>query len=549
MRFLPLAFLTTFVTAAFVPSASAADQKAGFLGKTERKWSDELKPSNPADTRRSAAFALGKLGGQSLDSIPLLVQALKDSDATVRDAAAYALGEICASLGEKPNAINQWDRTGPALMAVLARDGDAYVRRSAAFALGNQGRNAAPAQEILLKALDDRDAIVRQQAARALGRIGDVEPAAVVRLCSTLADPDPLVRRDSALALNQIGRPAARPALRPLLDRFKVDKDAEVRHAALDALVNLVDSEDKNLIKDFLPALNGEDSEAKRSAALAIANIGGPEAARAIGTLCDILRDDDPVLKHLAAAALANLGSEAAPAVPELGRLLTDPDPLTRRNACLALGRIGPKSEPAVTGLIGLLKQDEPDDVRRYAAEALFDIGPAAVKAAPALKRLLKEDRNAKVRVKCVVALGNFNADQEDIRAALEETLTETETAENASLVRYNAALVLAEHLKERVSNNTINVLQEALFDKGLQIYTGSSAKVKGTGGEARSGQSNVTETDEGDGRELIALGLVNVGRRANRPEIIKGLEDAAQSKSDRVRDAAKQALKAVRGK
>jgi HEAT repeat protein len=532
---------------AIAPARTLAAQQEGFLGKPEPQWSEELKPSHPAPVRRSAAFALGKLGGQAYYSIPRLVTTLEDPDPTVHDAAAYALGEICAALAENPNAASQWDHTGNALMAVLAKDEDARVRRSAAFALGSQRRNAASAQAAVRKALTDKDAIVRQQAARALGRIGDGDAAAVGSLCVALSDGDPLVRRDAAMALNQIGQPSARQAVRPLLERFKVDKDANARRAALDALVNLVGPDDKNLAKDLLPALKADDVETKRSAALALGNIGGPETARAVGPLCEILRDDDPMLKNLAAAALANLGPDAAPAVPDLGRLLSDSDPVTRRNACLALGRIGARSEPAVPDLVRLLKRDEPDDVRRYAAEALASIGAGAVKAVPELKRALKDDPNAKVRVKCAVALGNHDLGQQNIRQALEDTLTET--GADTALVRYNAALVLSDHLKNEVSMKTIDVLQEALFDKSLQIYGGSTAKVKGGGGEARTGDSQVTESDDGDGRELIAQALAEIGRRANRPEIIAGLEDAAQSKSERTRDAAKQALKAIKGK
>jgi hypothetical protein len=185
--------------------------------------------------------------------------------------------------------------------------------------------------------------------------------------------------------------------------------------------------------------------------------------------------------------------------------------------------------------------------VRRYATESIYLIGSGANKAIPALKRVLKEDANTKVRVKAVVALGNFELRLPDLRAALEEPLAET--SPDTTLVRYNAALVLSSQLGQDVSAKTIDVLQAALFDKNLQIYGGSSAKVKGTGGESRAGNSQVTESDEGDGRELIAKALSQIGRRANRPEIIDGLEDAAQSKSERMRDAAKEALKAVKGK
>src|SRR5437762_2901203 len=71
----------------------AAAQEAAFLGKPRSRWTSELTSSDPC-VRRSAAFALGRIGPAASLAVPQLVQALKDVDPNVRDAAAYALGEI-----------------------------------------------------------------------------------------------------------------------------------------------------------------------------------------------------------------------------------------------------------------------------------------------------------------------------------------------------------------------------------------------------------------------------------------------------------------------
>ena len=528
-------------------SAPLSAEQSGFLGKPANHWTDDLKPAQPVPVRRSAAFALGKMGGQAFDRLPRLVEALNDPDASVRDAAAYAIGEICASLG--PDAASQWDLTGPALLNALAKDTDGHVRRSAAFALGSQGRNAASAEKALRTALRDPDPIVRQQAARALGRLVEVEPEAVQALCGSLADADALVRRDAAQALGQLGQPAALPAIRPLLARFMEEKDANARRAALDALVSLVGPDeraDKALVRELLKALRTDDDDVRRAAALGLGNIGGPDAAQAVGPLCELLRQDDPLFQSQAAAALANIGPQAALAVPALTDALSASDAATRRNAAFALSAIGPRALPAVAKLVALLDSKQPDDVRRYAAEAIHKIGPEAMEAIPALKRALKEDKSKEVRVKAVMALGNHEFTARGVREALEETLPETR--DDMAVVRYNAAVVLTDHLKENVSVKTIDVLQAALFDRDLSVYAGSSARVKGTGGEAATGDSRVSEANNGDGREVIALALAEIGRRANRPKIIEGLEDTARSPNEGAREAAKKALKAVKG-
>jgi HEAT repeat protein len=105
--------------------------------------------------RRNAAWGLGAL--HESEAVPALIDALKDTDAGVREQVAWALGAI----GDK--------RAVDGLMGALG-DAAAGVRKQAAWALGALGdRRAVPA---LTKCLKDTDAGVRKQAAWALGAIG-----------------------------------------------------------------------------------------------------------------------------------------------------------------------------------------------------------------------------------------------------------------------------------------------------------------------------------------------------------------------------------------
>src|SRR5689334_13430061 len=104
--------------ALFVP----AIQGQSFLGKREAAWLKELQEGQGKD-RRSAAFALGKLGPVSDNVLAALVTALKDRDAAVRDAAAFALGEIAE--GREADRVQR--RAGQELLARLTDD-DARVR-------------------------------------------------------------------------------------------------------------------------------------------------------------------------------------------------------------------------------------------------------------------------------------------------------------------------------------------------------------------------------------------------------------------------------------
>jgi HEAT repeat protein len=499
---------------------------------------------------------LGKLGTEGQQAVPRLLRALDDKDDSVRDAAAHALGEIALALGDGGEFL--WDETGRTLLKSLANDADPRVRRSAAYAVGCIKPRQANAITALRQALKDRQAMVRQLAAWALGRMGiQASPDALTDLCAMLDDPEPLVRREAANALGDLGQILAQGMPRKLLERFHKESDGNVRQALLDALVNLVGPEDHALAGELLALLDDDDADTVRAAALALGNLGGVEAAAAVPALRRALQDGDPAVTSLAAGALANIGPAAAPAIPELARALSDSDPKTRRNAALALGRIwepadrslqarlAPQVKLVVRPLIALLDPREPEKVRRYAIEALQSIGPLAEEAVPELLRVLQKDASVEVRVKSVMALGTQGIERIKAVPALEAVLLEKERA--TVLVRYNAAVVLGMELGERVNEKTLAVLQEALFDNGLLIYTGSSAKVTGAGAEAKGGDSEVTSNEEGDGREIIAKALASIGPRAARPRIIEGLEDAARSHSESVRKAADKALRAIK--
>ena len=105
--------------------------------------------------RRNAAWALGALDAS--EAVPALIEALKDTDAGVREQVAWALGAI----GDR--------RAVDGLIGALT-DTAPGVRRQSAWALGAIGDRRAVSA--LTKCLKDAEAGVRKQAAWALGAIG-----------------------------------------------------------------------------------------------------------------------------------------------------------------------------------------------------------------------------------------------------------------------------------------------------------------------------------------------------------------------------------------
>jgi HEAT repeat protein len=540
-----------------------------FLGKSASEWVQELKDPQPS-VRRSAAFALGKLGNRATSAVhPLLDLLQSDKDAGVREAAALAIGEIGSTSSRQ---------VLPELRKLLVnKKEEAAVRRGVAFALGCYGPKADSAVPELVAAVSESEDLVRPSAAWALGRLGKKAGADGVRaLCEALADKDdPLVRREAAAALGEIGReeragtkrsekeePATREAVDPLLDCCRKETDTEVRKTALGALVNVVDARDKGTdrargIQALLHKLqqNGGDPEEIREAALALGNIGGPEAASAVKVLCETLKDkeDDPHNRRLATAALAGIGPDGAEAVPDLAEALKDPDAQVRRNAALALGNMRERAEEAVPALVKLLDPRDPaDDVRRYAMEALAFIcekpgDKVILESLPTLRKVIQEDPSWRVRQRVVWVLACLsNQELKNVVDDLKPVLAEKKA--EPRLVRYEAAVLLGLRLGPDAPDKTLDVLLENLNDKEIRIYEGSGASVSGTGPEAKSGTGTVTENLAGDARFLPAKALGTIGAKANRPDIVDSLKEAAKAEDKKVSEAARDALKKITG-
>ena len=158
--------------------------------------------SNNSGLRNNALVALQRYPEQAKVVIPVMINALQDSDQDVRVMAVKALNEIDPQTAAKsdvvqilvecllsslklppnmPSCANEAvitlgklhrepDLAVPALVQSL-QSADIYVRQNSAHSLGEFGNRARPAAPALLKALEDSDVQVRKQAAAALKRI------------------------------------------------------------------------------------------------------------------------------------------------------------------------------------------------------------------------------------------------------------------------------------------------------------------------------------------------------------------------------------------
>lgn len=520
---------TLGLLAAIWLSISTGAMGQSFLGKNARDWERQLKDGKDDKARRSAAFALGKLGSSAFAAVGSLKSTLRDDkSASVREAAAMALGDIARGAlkaADDPEIVARLEQA-------LEKDGDPLVRRSAALSLGKLGPDAKSALAALEKAVEDTNAAVRQNAAWALGRIG---ASSVAGLRKALKDDDLLVKRDAAGSLGKLEPEDARGALDELVACCTLG-NSDVRIAALSVLNKIVTSEDSKVAAAIRPALDDKDLEVRQNAALTLANIGGEAAAPALPILLDALRDGDQELKQQAAAAIGNLGDAAATAVPHLIKALAAADKELQRHAALALGGVGEKAEDAIPALVKLLSSAaEFAEARVEAAVALSKIGPrkAAEDAVPGLLRILEDPASdAKVRERLMWALrvhklnlSNFPG----VFPAFTKVLHEPKQDKNRML-RYDCAYMLGVLQSAEAPDKALDVLLEYLKDDSILVYKGKAVKAGGTGIEVKGSKAAVKEEGYGDGRVMAiqALGRIGADRVVRRNDIVQQLRAIA---------------------
>jgi HEAT repeat protein len=322
-----------------------------------------------------------------------LIKALSyTKDATIREAAASALGEIGEPRAVEPLIVVLNDRDWE------KREENRPVRCAAALALGRIGDPRAVGP--LAEALSDYESAVRGPARDALIEIGD--PSAVEPVIAVMHT---LVNLDNAITvLCALGKPAVEP-----LTTFLDDEETNVRHAVAYVLGEIGDP---HAVGSLIQTLKDEKEHVRTRAAKSLGKIGD---ARAVDPLILALQDEWRDLRHAAAEALGIIGDPRA--VDSLIRTLQqNKDAKVCAGAARSLGKLGDAraAKPLIAALpthtwhkdfrkaviealvlignpavepLSIALQDEKADIRQGAAEVLGKIGTPEAREA-----LLKEN-------------------------------------------------------------------------------------------------------------------------------------------------------------
>ncbi|HFE64868.1 MAG TPA: alpha/beta fold hydrolase, partial [Caldithrix sp.] len=307
-----------------------------------RKFSDK---KEPVQSRVALITALGNIWNKR--AVMPLINAINDSDQSVRSAAIYSLGNIKDKRAVEP-------------LIVAINDSSQSVRERAIEALGKLGDKRA--FEPIIAVIDDENEYVRDEAVMALGKFKDQR--LIEALVSRLKDDGVIedVGLHAAEALAAIGEPAVRPLMNALNDSAALARE--------NACIGLGILKDPRAIDILIHALQDEDSGVRYEASRALAKIGEP----AVEPLIAALKSENENARMGAAKALGAIKNPRA--VNPLTDLLKDNKRRVKREAMRALGKL--QSAEAVKPLAEIaLRQEGRDAVR--AVSALSKIGYPAL--------------------------------------------------------------------------------------------------------------------------------------------------------------------------
>jgi len=333
--------------------------------------------------RVQAAAALVRIDPSNARALPILLLAL---DSNEQELVFPALAAI-AELGTRGAP------AAPKLRKIVRANGVAYTSSDGTHFEGTiHGIKADAAKALVLVSPGSGEGIaalltlLRQEdgaqgvAISALEELGPKAAAAVPALAAIATDPSSNYCFYATKALASINpqHPAILPAFIGLLSARSLR--SVDRHAENEVITSLglMGSKARPAVPALVKFLNDSSEEERQfagpaeKAAEAVGRIG-PPAQDALLALIDAMKTEHYV-RMAAAQSLVLMGTEAAPAIPELIAFLKTKE--TRPWALRVLGAVGPKAQAAVPAIVEAMNDANPFVVAD-AGSALLSIDPS----------------------------------------------------------------------------------------------------------------------------------------------------------------------------
>jgi hypothetical protein len=369
----------------------------------------ELTRRGPAQLRAAAARTLGGIHPEPEAAVAALAAMLKDTEPSLRAAAAEALSDLAAKAmrhdAARAVAGEGADEAIVAACAIVpvAAGGlevaAADVRRGCAASLEHAARGMAAMVQSpsAPDEVEDWEAYQRgvDGERAALWPLAQALQQRSAALAKALGDSDVRVRVVTRHTLEAVADARLR-LLRRASSALAVPDDQQDREAVARSLTFL---RDDPLMAGLRPALTA---------------------------LASGLTDADVGTRRATIDVLETLGRQAAPAAPALVTALSDRDRFVRRAAARALGKIRPTNSEGVVTALSRLLGDADGDVRLAAAGALREYGPGARSALPALVEVARV-RDVEMRLAVVRVLESIGSEDAASLAVLGAALTDAD--------------------------------------------------------------------------------------------------------------------------
>jgi len=330
--------------------------------------------------------SLGKLGDKK--AVPILIEALKDTNYAVRFEAAEALGKLGdnAAVPALIKALNQKDAPEltiaealgklesplivPALIRLFEKVDDGIKMTIIESLSEHNDERAIP---ILIQALHSSSkSYISETANETLLKIGLL---ARPQLIQALDHEDAQIRISSALLLIQMGDTSELRAL--TLAAYQAYPNETTAEVALKALRK----KGRSITSGLIRLLKHEYYDFRAASALALGEVGD---TLAVPHIINALQAEDYSIRASATKALGKLGDRSA--IPALITILNH-DTFNQNDAAIALIQLGDSSQ--TLALLFAVNQDDNEKLKQKARDILNTLGNTIV---PDLIAIVKKD-------------------------------------------------------------------------------------------------------------------------------------------------------------
>ena len=410
LRLFPVAGLAVLTGCAMFEIPTMEDMQRSRAEAARREVTDP-------DPRKRAA-AVEDLGeDRTAEVVPMIRTALKDSEGTVRAAAARALSEV-GTEGEVARAD---------LMESLRAEKDPEAAVAMAWTLKRWKVDLTPGLESLRRVVQQPDPFWRYQAALLMSPYVEVTEVAPVYLdtVGTWAEKD--LRNKPIDVLGDL-IPSDGPKLITLLEAGAARTNAKQRAAVAKLFSDYRPTPDAG--KKVIVTLFADPDPRVRAAAAHAALMSVPSLDAAAPGLLQLLGDPDAEVRAQAASAIGPLvARKVAPAgaLEALAKGMADAEAKVRESTALSLGHVGDLPEPVARQVLARLDPlvESSVGVRATAAAGLAR-APVTDEWKKALLRAMKDPED-QVKERAMTTVGHAGVrDPEMVALVLSRTSAAT---------------------------------------------------------------------------------------------------------------------------